>query len=99
MTDIKTIANMTDEQLSQAIFVLECKDCWNREDWAESFRLTSEREKRAGLPASANTTEWVVRTMDKDRLMTLDKSYFSTLEAAQAYAIRKHIRYYEIEAV
>ena len=99
MTDIKTIANMTDEQLSQTIFVLECKDCWNREDWAESFRLTSEREKRAGLPASANTTEWVVRTMDKDRLMTLDKSYFSTLEAAQAYTIRKHIRYYEIEAV
>lgn len=98
MTDIKTIANMTDEQLSQAIFVLECKDCWNREDWAESFRLTSEREKRAGLSTPTNTTEWVVRTMDKDR-MTLDKSYFSALEAAQAYAIRKHIRYYEIEAV
>lgn len=99
MTDIKTIANMTDEQLSQAIFILECKDCWNREDWAESFRLTSEREKRTGLSTPTNTTEWVVRTMDKDRLMTLDKSYFSTLEAAQAYAIRKHIRYYEIEAV
>lgn len=99
MTDIKTIASMTDEQLSQAIFVLECKDCWNREDWAESFRLTSEREKRVGLPAPAKTTEWVVKTMDKDRLMTLDKSYFSTLEAARAYAIRRHIRYYEIEAV
>ena len=98
MTDVKTIANMTDEQLSQAIFVLECKDCWNREDWAESFRLTSEREKRTGLSTPTNTTEWVVRTMDKDR-MTLDKSYFSTPEAAQAYAIRKHIRYYEIEAV
>ena len=99
MTAINTITNMTDEQLSQAIFVLECKDCWNREDWAESFRLTSEREKRAGLSTPTSTTEWVVRTMDKDRLMTLDKSYFSTLEAAQAYAIRKHIRYYEIEAV
>ena len=98
MTTINTIVNMTDEQLSQAIFVLECKDCWNREDWAESFRLTSEREKRAGLSTPTNTTEWVVRTMDKDR-MTLDKSYFSALEAAQAYAIRKHIRYYEIEAV
>lgn len=99
MTDIKTIASMTDEQLSQAIFVLECKDCWNREDWAESFRLTSEKEKRIASPASAQTPEWVVKTMDKDRLMTLDKSYFNTLEAAQAYAIRKHIRYYEIEAV
>lgn len=99
MTDIKTIASMTDEQLSKAIFVLECKDCWNREDWAESFRLTSEKEKRIASPVSAKTPEWVVRTMDKDHLMVFEKSYFSTLEAAQAYAIRRHIRYYEIEAV
>ena len=98
MTAISTITNMTDEQLSQAIFVLECKDCWNREDWAESFRLTSEKEKRTKLSTPTNTTEWVVRIMDKDHF-TLDKSYFKTLEAAQAYAIRKHIRYYEIEAV
>lgn len=97
MTTINTIANMTDEQLSQAIFELECKDHWNREDWAESFRLTSEREKRT-TPAP-KTTEWVVRTMDKDYFMTLNKAYFNTLEAANAYVERKHIRYYEIEAV
>lgn len=99
MTTINTITNMTDEQLSQAIFVLECKDCWNREDWAESFRLTSEKEKRIASPASAKTPEWVVRTMDKDYLIVLDKNYFRTPEAAQAYAMRKHIHYYEIEAV
>lgn len=97
MTTITDITNMTDEQLSQAIFELECKDHWNREDWAESFRLTSEREKRT--PPAPKTTEWVVRTMDKDHFMTLDKAYFNTTEAAQAYVTRKNIRYYEIEAV
>ena len=35
----------TREQLERAIFILECKDHWNNEDWKEYDRLCRERRE------------------------------------------------------
>ena len=83
------IKSMTDDQLDQAIFVLECKDHWTEKDWTESAQLNAEKAKR---------TQYEVRMWDKSGIYILGQKWFYSFEAAQNYVKRESIRYYTIEA-
>lgn len=91
------IESMTIDQLNQAIFVLECKDHWTEKDWTESARLNAEKAKRT--PPAPKRTQYEVRMWDKSGIYILEKHWFYSLEAAQNYINREHIRYYTIEAI
>lgn len=49
------IESMTNDELDQAIFVLECKDHWTEKDWAEYNEL--ENKKRAFYPKPKEPTK------------------------------------------
>lgn len=91
------IESMTDDELDQAIFVLECKDRWTEKDWTESARLNAEKAKRT--PPTPKRTQYEVRMLDKSGIYVLGKHWFYSFEAAQNYVKREHIRYYTIEAI
>lgn len=47
----------TQEQIEQDIFILECKDHWNSNDWTECARLKKELEAFQPLPQEPTQEE------------------------------------------
>lgn len=91
------IESMTDNELDQAIFVLECKDHWTEKDWAESAQLNAEKAKRT--PPAPKETQYEVRMWDRSGICLLGQRWFYSFEAAQNYIKREGIRYYTIKAI